>query len=170
MGYSGARGTLIFEKNLKSKISSQTPFNPSASLRPVPPSTISLKPLPNSDIQCPPLFHFLALPVSCFVPPIHPYHIPLTSMSSAVPQSLQIVRLSVQSSELAPHPPPASECCPPFGAKVGSKRETQSLTRGRCGGTQFRRRDRHSGTMQNIIPLRALQIATPYAPQLVSNA
>ncbi len=26
MGYSGARGTLIFEKNLKSKISCQTPF------------------------------------------------------------------------------------------------------------------------------------------------
>ncbi len=27
MGYSGARGTLIYEKNLKSKISCQTPFN-----------------------------------------------------------------------------------------------------------------------------------------------
>jgi hypothetical protein len=27
MGYSGARGTLICEKNLKSKISCQTPFN-----------------------------------------------------------------------------------------------------------------------------------------------
>ncbi len=26
MGYSGARGTLIYEKNLKSKISCQTPF------------------------------------------------------------------------------------------------------------------------------------------------
>ncbi len=28
MGYSGARGTLIYEKNLMSKISCQTPFNP----------------------------------------------------------------------------------------------------------------------------------------------
>jgi hypothetical protein len=28
MGYSGARGTLIDENNLKSKISCQTPFNP----------------------------------------------------------------------------------------------------------------------------------------------
>jgi hypothetical protein len=27
MGYSGARGTLIYEKNLMSKISCQTPFN-----------------------------------------------------------------------------------------------------------------------------------------------
>ncbi len=27
MGYSGARGTLICEKNMKSKISCQTPFN-----------------------------------------------------------------------------------------------------------------------------------------------
>jgi hypothetical protein len=27
MGYSGARGTLIYEKNLKAKISCQTPFN-----------------------------------------------------------------------------------------------------------------------------------------------
>jgi hypothetical protein len=27
MAYSGARGTLIYEKNLKSKISCQTPFN-----------------------------------------------------------------------------------------------------------------------------------------------
>jgi len=27
MGYSGAQGTLIYEKNLKSKISCQTPFN-----------------------------------------------------------------------------------------------------------------------------------------------
>ncbi len=27
MVYSGARGTLIYEKNLKSKISCQTPFN-----------------------------------------------------------------------------------------------------------------------------------------------
>ncbi len=27
LGYSGARGTLIYEKNLKSKISCQTPFN-----------------------------------------------------------------------------------------------------------------------------------------------
>jgi hypothetical protein len=26
MGYSGARGTLIYEKNLKAKISCQTPF------------------------------------------------------------------------------------------------------------------------------------------------
>ncbi len=26
MGYSGSRGTLIYEKNLKSKISCQTPF------------------------------------------------------------------------------------------------------------------------------------------------
>ncbi len=26
MGYSGARGTLIYEKNLKAKISYQTPF------------------------------------------------------------------------------------------------------------------------------------------------
>jgi hypothetical protein len=26
MGYSGVRGTLIYEKNLKSKISCQTPF------------------------------------------------------------------------------------------------------------------------------------------------
>ncbi len=28
MRYSGAQGTLIYEKNLKSKISCQTPFNP----------------------------------------------------------------------------------------------------------------------------------------------
>jgi hypothetical protein len=28
MGYSGARGTLIYEKNLMSKISCQTPFKP----------------------------------------------------------------------------------------------------------------------------------------------
>jgi hypothetical protein len=28
MGYSGAQGTLIYEKNLKAKISCQTPFNP----------------------------------------------------------------------------------------------------------------------------------------------
>jgi hypothetical protein len=28
MGYSGARGTLIYEKNLKAKISCQTPFKP----------------------------------------------------------------------------------------------------------------------------------------------
>ncbi len=27
MGYSGARGTLIYEKNLEAKISCQTPFN-----------------------------------------------------------------------------------------------------------------------------------------------
>ncbi len=27
MGYAGARGTLIYEKNLKAKISCQTPFN-----------------------------------------------------------------------------------------------------------------------------------------------
>ncbi len=27
MGYSGARGTLIYEKNLKAKILCQTPFN-----------------------------------------------------------------------------------------------------------------------------------------------
>ncbi len=27
LGYSGARGTLIYEKNLKPKISCQTPFN-----------------------------------------------------------------------------------------------------------------------------------------------
>jgi hypothetical protein len=27
MGYSGAQGTLIYEKNLESKISCQTPFN-----------------------------------------------------------------------------------------------------------------------------------------------
>ncbi len=27
MGYSGAQGTLIYEKNLMSKISCQTPFN-----------------------------------------------------------------------------------------------------------------------------------------------
>jgi hypothetical protein len=27
MGYSGVRGTLIYEKNLMSKISCQTPFN-----------------------------------------------------------------------------------------------------------------------------------------------
>ncbi len=29
MGYSGAQGTLIYEKSLKAKISCQTPFNPS---------------------------------------------------------------------------------------------------------------------------------------------
>jgi hypothetical protein len=28
MGYSGAQGTLIYEKNLKSKILCQTPFKP----------------------------------------------------------------------------------------------------------------------------------------------
>ncbi len=33
MAYSGARETLIFEKNLKSKISCQTPFNTPTSLR-----------------------------------------------------------------------------------------------------------------------------------------
>jgi hypothetical protein len=33
MAYSGARGTLIFEKNMKSKISGQTPFNTPSSLR-----------------------------------------------------------------------------------------------------------------------------------------
>jgi hypothetical protein len=30
MGYSGARGTLIYEKNMKSKISCQTPFKQSS--------------------------------------------------------------------------------------------------------------------------------------------
>jgi hypothetical protein len=32
LGYSGARGTLIYEKNLMSKISRQTPFNSLASV------------------------------------------------------------------------------------------------------------------------------------------
>jgi hypothetical protein len=34
MGYSGAQGILIYEKNLMSKISCQTPFNPEASSDP----------------------------------------------------------------------------------------------------------------------------------------
>ncbi len=33
MGYSGAQGTLIYEKNLKSKISCQTPFKHVQNLR-----------------------------------------------------------------------------------------------------------------------------------------
>jgi hypothetical protein len=35
MGYSEARGTLIYEKNLISKISCQTPFNYSITVLPV---------------------------------------------------------------------------------------------------------------------------------------
>jgi hypothetical protein len=60
-----------------------------------------------------------------------------------VPQSIQSARLSVQLSAFGtPTPSPASECCPPplFGFKT--------RTCGRGGeGIQFRRRDRHSGTL-----------------------
>jgi hypothetical protein len=35
MGCSGARGTLIYEKNLKAKISCQTPFNSGTAAEPV---------------------------------------------------------------------------------------------------------------------------------------
>ena len=35
MGYSGAQGTLIYEKNLKSKISCQTPFKEPVAARAV---------------------------------------------------------------------------------------------------------------------------------------
>jgi hypothetical protein len=57
------------------------------------------------------------------------------------PQSIQSARLSLQSSELAPlAPSPASECCPPFGSRVG-------YTRVRERGGQFGRRDGQSDTL-----------------------
>ncbi len=61
-------------------------------------------------------------------------------------QSRQSARLSLQSSELAPPAPsPAGECCPhPSLAPRGGG--THSLA-GRGGGSQFGRRDRHSGTL-----------------------
>ncbi len=56
----------------------------------------------------------------------------------------QRARLSVQSSELGhPTPSPASECCPTRESKGG---DTLACGGG-GGGTQFRRRDRHSGTL-----------------------
>jgi hypothetical protein len=58
-------------------------------------------------------------------------------------QSIQIAKLSVPSSELGPPPPPTSECCSPLGSTGGDTLACE----GGGGGTQFRRRDRHSGTL-----------------------
>jgi hypothetical protein len=58
-------------------------------------------------------------------------------------QSIRSARLSVPSSELGPTTPSsASECVSPFGPGGSNTR-----LRGGSGGTQFRRRNRHSGNL-----------------------
>ncbi len=62
-------------------------------------------------------------------------------------QSIKNVRLSFQSSERwgPPTPSPAKECCSPPSSKGGD-----TLACGEeDGGSQFRRRDKHSGTLCN---------------------
>ncbi len=62
MVYSGARGTLIYEKNLKSKFSCQTPFNISFS-----PTSFVFSSLPFLSISLSSIpFYLYILPVSCF--------------------------------------------------------------------------------------------------------
>ncbi len=58
MGYSGARGTLIYEKNLKAKISCQTPFK-RLQIRALFPSWFSVQVF-NDDVSV--TFHLEFLP------------------------------------------------------------------------------------------------------------
>jgi hypothetical protein len=62
-----------------------------------------------------------------------------------------------------PPTPPARECCPST-LFVQKGRHTRFLGRG-CEGTQFRRRDRHSGTLCTyiIIPLRSKPFVTEHS-------
>ncbi len=80
----------------------------------------------------------------------------LQRAAPCLPQSIQSARLSLQSSRIGSPPPPhPQESVAPSPPLVPRGGTTLACGR-RGGGSQFGRRDRHSGTQYNIIPLRIL--------------